>query len=701
MRIYTLDWRCPTATSVQVFGITENGKKVSKIVAGFKFRFWVQMPDAEHISDLHGVVRQMRARAVDVQLETERLGSIEIEKMRGTDQVFARIMSESHEELRKVGRQLKMQTWPDGRALQTFEVGMDPVTRFLQVLNIDPHGWIQVPLGESIRVNDIFPCKTKTGLPTALCVAAFDIECLSDDCRSFPDALNPNDRCEQIGLVMEYPFGDGLERRVMFTLQSLPACSGTVVVECESERMMFAEFERYVHEHVHILTNYNGFGFDYPYLIVRCSIPEERVLRKEFTTAAFGTQDTTMVTFDGVLQLDVLMYLRKNKKLESYKLDDVAALYLKQSKHAVSPAQIFDSLKRGSEADRGVVADYCLQDCCLVLRLMGKFSIVRSLFAMCSVTFCPFSKMTISGQQARTLDLLSRYMLPRKLLMPDRRHDLDVADEKYEGATVLEAQSGLYRDAVGALDFASLYPSIMIAMNLCVSTRHAGVPSDPDQFNLVNDIYYRKSPVGVIPEVLQYLWNTRKSVRRAMKSETCQNTLANMEAEQLSYKLVMNSIYGFLGSSFTPIETKSIARSVTWYGRYLLQQTQKVLLENFSNARIVYGDSVTGDTLVRTEGGWIPIEAIGSHWRKYRHPNLVQQAMGRLRSKRVSLPDSRVVLEPSGAECQHVIRRHFSGDIYKVTFSDGHVLKITGDHCIWYNGRWISARELRPGMIVG
>lgn len=40
----------------------------------------------------------------------------------------------------------------------------------------------------------------------------------------------------------------------------------------------------------------------------------------------------------------------------------------------------------------------------------------------------------------------------------------------YEGATVLEAKQGFYRTPVATLDFASLYPSIMMAHNLCYST---------------------------------------------------------------------------------------------------------------------------------------------------------------------------------------------------------------------------------------
>ena len=43
-------------------------------------------------------------------------------------------------------------------------------------------------------------------------------------------------------------------------------------------------------------------------------------------------------------------------------------------------------------------------------------------------------------------------------------------DDKYEGATVLEPLKGFYNMPISTLDFASLYPSIMMAHNICYST---------------------------------------------------------------------------------------------------------------------------------------------------------------------------------------------------------------------------------------
>jgi len=44
------------------------------------------------------------------------------------------------------------------------------------------------------------------------------------------------------------------------------------------------------------------------------------------------------------------------------------------------------------------------------------------------------------------------------------------SDEQYEGATVIEPKRGYYDVPIATLDFSSLYPSIMMAHNLCYTT---------------------------------------------------------------------------------------------------------------------------------------------------------------------------------------------------------------------------------------
>ena len=64
-------------------------------------------------------------------------------------------------------------------------------------------------------------------------------------------------------------------------------------------------------------------------------------------------------------------------------------------------------------------------------------------------------------------------------------------DEQYEGATVIDPKTGYYDIPIATLDFSSLYPSIMMAHNLCYTTLLK--PSEREK--LAPDQYI-KTPTG-------------------------------------------------------------------------------------------------------------------------------------------------------------------------------------------------------------
>ena len=47
---------------------------------------------------------------------------------------------------------------------------------------------------------------------------------------------------------------------------------------------------------------------------------------------------------------------------------------------------------------------------------------------------------------------------------------LQAGEENFEGATVIEPKRGYYDMPIATLDFSSLYPSIMMAHNLCYTS---------------------------------------------------------------------------------------------------------------------------------------------------------------------------------------------------------------------------------------
>lgn len=70
--------------------------------------------------------------------------------------------------------------------------------------------------------------------------------------------------------------------------------------------------------------------------------------------------------------------------------------------------------------------------------------------------------------------------------------DMPGTDEQYEGATVIEPKKGYYDVPIATLDFSSLYPSIMMAHNLCYTTLLDKVTVD--RLGLVKDVDYVTTP---------------------------------------------------------------------------------------------------------------------------------------------------------------------------------------------------------------
>jgi DNA polymerase delta subunit 1 len=87
---------------------------------------------------------------------------------------------------------------------------------------------------------------------------------------------------------------------------------------------------------------------------------------------------------------------------------------------------------------------------------------------MARVTGVPISYLFTRGQQIKVASQLYRKAAEHDLLIPVDK--VQNVGDKYEGAVVIEPTRGYYTEPVATLDFASLYPSIMMAHNLCYST---------------------------------------------------------------------------------------------------------------------------------------------------------------------------------------------------------------------------------------
>lgn len=414
----------------------------------------------------------------------------------------------------------------------------------------------------------------------------------------------------------------------VFTLKGCLPIVGAQVIPSEQEEDMLMKWRDFMEAaDPDIITGYNVQNFDIPYLLDRAEalskgsgnrkavlssfaqwgrVRNSRAKMKDttFQSAAYGKRNNVETTIEGRVIFDMLPYMQRNYKLSSYSLNSVCAEYLGQQKEDVHHSIISD-LQNGSDEDRHRLAVYCLKDALLPQRLMDKLSVLVNYVEMARVTGVPVSFLISRGQQIKVFSMILRKCRKENLLVPTLRKSGAMGDDAtYEGATVLEPIKKYYQEPIATLDFASLYPSIMQAYNLCYSTL-----VNPSDVSKLDPSMYKKSEnghvfvhssvkKGILPTILAELLSARKRAKKDMKNAPNEFERAVQNGRQLALKVSANSVYGFTGATVGQLPCVPIASSVTSYGRLLLEKTKAFVEEKYTkangydhDAQVVYGDT--------------------------------------------------------------------------------------------------------------
>lgn len=156
---------------------------------------------------------------------------------------------------------------------------------------------------------------------------------------------------------------------------------------------------------------------------------------------------------------------------------------------------------------------------------------------------------------------------------------------------MLEPLRGWYDIPISVLDFSSLYPSIMMAHNLCYST----LINNTSQLRTLSADQYIKTPngdcfvksdvrKGLLPLILEEVLAARKRAKKQMSQETDPFKRAIYNGRQLALKITANSVYGFTGATNGRLPCLEISSSVTGFGRMMIDHTKKLVEERFTVA---------------------------------------------------------------------------------------------------------------------
>lgn len=491
-----------------------------------------------------------------------------------------------------------------------------PPSKYHMIAHRDRHSNCQIEACVTYRDLVAHPCDGEWAKMAPLRILSFDIECAGRK-GIFPEAIQ--DPVIQIANVVTRYGEDKPFVRNVFCMDTCSQIVATQVLEFDSEERMLMKWRDFLEEvDPDVIIGYNIANFDFPYLLDRAKhlkvarfpywsrLKNVQSIAKKtnFSSKQMGNRDTKATNTNGRLQLDLLQLVQRDYQLRSYTLNSVCAHFLKEQKEDVHHTMITE-LYNGDANSRRRLAVYCLKDAYLPQRLLDKLMCLVNYTEMARVTGVPFNYLLARGQQVKFISQLFRKALEQHLVIPNLRNE--GTDDQYEGATVIEPTRGYYDVPIATLDFASLYPSIIQAHNLCYTTllnktavEKLGLKKDEDYIVTPHGDMFCTTKVrkGLLSQILEELLGARKRAKKELAIETDPFKKAVLNGRQLALKISANSVYGITGATVGKLPCLAIASSTTSYGRKMIEKTKEEVEAKYTmangyehDAQVIYGDT--------------------------------------------------------------------------------------------------------------
>ena len=604
---------------ISIFGKTNEGKSVC-VTTSFTPYFFVKLPKKTSQMDIRNLYTKIDKVCPECLISYDIVQSKDVWGFQNNEKfIFMKLNFKNLAARRMVNGRLKRTLPDESMKYKVYESNLDPVLRLMHRTNIQSTGWMDT--GDACvrshlaRVNiDLFCNDWKTLKPVDIhetapfVVASVDIECNSSTGK-FPDADVKGDACFQIAVSLTHFGSDVPYDKTCFCYKKTDSnLEGSIIKSYETEREMLMAFKEYLMEKdIDIITGWNIFGFDLEYIMKRAVMTgcdqtfyemskmknhSCELVYKKLSSSALGDNDLKILPMPGRFIFDLFHEVKKGYKLDSYKLDNVSKLYLGDNKIDMPPKEMFARFVEEDPVKLREVAEYCIKDTLLPHRLLSKLSILVNLLEMAKATWVPLCYLVERGQQIKVFSLLTKKAREMGFMVPTISWGQYSADG-YEGATVLDAQKGAYYTPITALDFEGLYPSIMMAHNLCYSSmvmdsKYENIPGIT--YETFGFYKFAQDVPSLLPSILLELKQFRKQAKKDMAQST--GALKEMyNGKQLAYKVSMNSVYGFTGASKGMLPCVQIASTVTLKGRSMIDETKAYVEKNFPGSKVRYGDT--------------------------------------------------------------------------------------------------------------
>jgi len=568
---------------VTVYGISENGERGVCRVAGFYPYFYVGTSNPGALIsylDALGLKYDNVRRYLPIGYQTEKTDVIRItlDNPRLVRDVRADVMR-----------------LPGVNAI--YEADIPFKNRFMIDNSLYGMGWLRVPddaFSRLIFIEEIAPSDRDDNMP--LRIMSLDIECYTDG-NSIP---NPDEfPIIMISMAFSTPY-KGNDTLVLVAKKI--DCSRRDVIFCKDEADMLSCLVSVINDYdPDIIAGYNSSMFDFPYITERAKrhhIPLSIGRDGKELYISTTPSGSNKIHITGRVVIDMMNLVKSNYSLRQYSLNSVSKDLLNMEKLDVSASEIPQLWS--SNVHR--LISYARQDARLTLRLVVDLGLLEKYIELARLTGVLLQDIISGGQSSMIENVLLREYRKDERLMPSRLVEENCEeddDPDYQGATVIDPTIGLMDDLL-ILDFKSLYPTIMIAYNICYTTF---VDKDIDDSCTIKTVigtrFIRPDiKIGVVPRVLRTLLAERIRLKKLMKEAPLEER-AKYDSKQYALKILLNSFYGYAGYRRARLYCVDIASTVTGIGRHNLDRTVSMInstyFDNFLTGRVrlkvVYGDT--------------------------------------------------------------------------------------------------------------
>lgn len=337
----------------------------------------------------------------------------------------------------------------------------------------------------------------------------------------------------------------------------------------------------------------------------------------------------------GRIVLDLWRIFRSEIKLGIYTFQNCMAKILGRRVPYFSPCYLSRKACSTNPNDRRMVYSFLATmskgniEMFIALNLFQRSSEMARLFGI------QFFEVFSRGSQFRVESMLIRLVKSKGFIAVSPTKDQVFHQDAIECIPlVLEPESKVYYDPVVVLDFQSLYPSMVIAYNMCYSTclgkvyykdmvnkkfgaynldirpgMLAGIENDC--WISPNGVVFVKPSVrtGILPVMLKEILDTRvmikttmKEIRKAKNFSGWEEVCRILDSRQFGLKMIANVTYGYTSAGFSGrMPCADIADAIVQTGRCTLEKAISLVEENKNwKARVVYGD--TDSLMVLLEG---------------------------------------------------------------------------------------------------